>query len=256
MNYLEIPADSTILSAFFHPAGNDAPILIVCHGFCGSIDGGSSILLAGQLQSLGIATLRFGFSPHQCLSRQVLEIAAAINYCRHELSSSLALLGRSMGAAASLAYAATDPRLAGLCLMACPADLAGTFRPILGDAYTQLESGQSVIVYHDGQPVPLTPSFIHDFAHYDLPAAASSLAGFPLLLIHGEQDLTVPLRHGRQLFAVAPQPKMFLSLPEVAHSFTGCAKQFMPALVDWLTKTVFPTSISRAEEDSHGRVSG
>jgi hypothetical protein len=35
----------------------------------------------------------------------------------------------------------------------------------------------------------------------------------PLLMIHGRNDVTVPLAQGRRLFAAAPEPKTFLEVP-------------------------------------------
>jgi fermentation-respiration switch protein FrsA (DUF1100 family) len=35
----------------------------------------------------------------------------------------------------------------------------------------------------------------------------------PLLMIHGRNDMTVPLAQGRRLFAAAPEPKAFLEVP-------------------------------------------
>jgi fermentation-respiration switch protein FrsA (DUF1100 family) len=35
----------------------------------------------------------------------------------------------------------------------------------------------------------------------------------PLLIIHGRDDATIPIAHGRRLFAAAPEPKTFLDVP-------------------------------------------
>jgi uncharacterized protein len=35
----------------------------------------------------------------------------------------------------------------------------------------------------------------------------------PVLVIHGRDDATIPIRHGRRLFAAAPEPKEFLEVP-------------------------------------------
>ncbi len=239
---LIVPAGESRLESFFHPApsGTNRPVLVVCHGFCGSAEGGSVLALADALQEWDIALLRFRFTPQRCLSQQVREISAVVEFCRIRISRNVALLGRSMGAAAALAFAAKDQNLSGLCLMASPADLPSTFRSILGDDYQRLEQGLPVTVFHEGKPVHLTPEFIRDFAHYDLLQASRKLCGIPLLIVHGLDDGTVPAEHGRQIFAAAGDPKQLLLLPDHAHSFTGCAERFIPAVTDWLKRTVFP----------------
>ena len=40
----------------------------------------------------------------------------------------------------------------------------------------------------------------------------------PLLMLHGEQDATIPLRHGRALFAAAGEPKEIVVYPTVNHA--------------------------------------
>ena len=246
MEILTIRSGFDQLPAFYHSAktASPNPLLVICHGFCGSADGGSSPQLAATLLRYGISTLRFSFSPQRCLSQQIAEISAVIEHCRQCLSPEIALLGRSMGAAASLVFAAQDQKLAGLCLMASPADLRSTFQRILGADFTRLEQGNPLTVYHEKTPVNLTPAFIDDFNRYDLPLAASKLDRMPLLVIHGLEDKTVPPSHGQQLYAAALFPKQLMLLPGVTHSFTGCADYFIPGLSDWLTQTVFPRTVS------------
>ena len=245
MQHLNIPAGDTQLAAVLHPAptGTDRPLLVICHGFCGSADGGSSLELATALQEHGISLLRFWFTPHRCLSRQVTEIGAVVNFCRNRFTDSIALAGRSMGAAAALAFSARDRQLSGLCLMAAPADLPSTFRGILREDYDRLEQGEAVTVFHEGMPVHLTPGFVHDFSRYDLPADSRSLDGMPLLIIHGLADETVPVSHGQKLFDVAGEPKQLLLLPGHGHSFAGAGNLFIPTVVDWLCRQVFPASL-------------
>ena len=230
MQTLQIPAGIRQLNAKFHPApgGAGRPVMVLCHGFCGSADGGSSTELASALQQQDMALLRFWFTPHRCLSQQVAEINAVIDYCRRNVSRKIVLAGRSMGAAAVLAAAARDRNLSGLCLMACPADLPSTFRGILRNDYERLERGEAVTVIHEGNPVHLTPDFIDDFSRYDLIADIRSLA-----------DVTVPEEHARRLFDAAGEPKRILLLPDHGHSFIGVGDRFIPTVVDWLWQQVF-----------------
>ena len=241
MQNLSIQAGDRILPAWFHAtASPDSPCLIICHGFCGSPEGGSSLELAASLQPHDIATMRFSFTPHGSLSQQIDEIGAVINYCRSTLQTQIALLGRSMGAAASLIYAAANPGLSGLCLMASPADLPATFRGILGEDYLRLEQGHPVTVFHENQPVHLTPEFIKDLESFDLIRAVANLKNVPLLVVHGMEDDTVPVDHGHSLYKAAEEPKELLLLPQVNHSFSGIADRFVPEVTVWLTQQVFP----------------
>ena len=245
MQSLTIPAGINQLAAILHaaPTGPNRPLLILCHGFCGSADGGSCMELASALQLQDMALLRFRFTPHRCLSQQVAEINAVIDFCRRNFTRKIVLAGRSMGAAAALAAAARDQDLSGLCLMACPADLPSIFRSILRNDYERLERGEAVTVIHAGTPVHLTPDFIADFSRYDLLADIRRLTGLPVLIIHGAADVTVPAEHARRLFDAADEPKRLLLLPNHGHSFIGAGDRFIPTVVDWLWQQVFLPSL-------------
>lgn len=39
----------------------------------------------------------------------------------------------------------------------------------------------------------------------------------PILILHGKDDATVPIRFGERLFALAPEPKTFMRLPDAGH---------------------------------------
>jgi uncharacterized protein len=240
---LKIPSPTGELTAFYHTkTTSPRPLLLICHGFCGSPDGGSGIELAEELVQRDFSVLRIRFTPQQPLSHQMGEIGAAINFCRQHLTSRIALLGRSMGAAASLAFAARNPELSGLCLMASPADLPQTFRHGLGKYYERLETGETVEFVSEGITVHLEPEFVRDFARHDLLADVRNLSGMPLLIIHGLADETVPVENGRQLFAAAGQPKDLVLLPGVPHSFVGQAEHFVSLVADWLEAKVFPAT--------------
>ena len=40
----------------------------------------------------------------------------------------------------------------------------------------------------------------------------------PLLFLHGLRDRTVPIRYGRALFALAPEPKKFIEFADAGHN--------------------------------------
>jgi len=48
-------------------------------------------------------------------------------------------------------------------------------------------------------------------------AAKIARIGVPLLIMHGENDSTVPIAMGRRLYDLAPEPKTFVSFPNAEH---------------------------------------
>ena len=69
---------------------------------------------------------------------------------------------------------------------------------------------------------PFTPFHMFVRGRYDSVARIRSIHR-PLLIMHGDQDTTVPLSQGKKLFEAANQPKRFQLLPGAAHNDTYIA---------------------------------
>jgi pimeloyl-ACP methyl ester carboxylesterase len=230
------------LAAVIHTPGRvaNSEVLIICHGFRGSKDGGGrAIALAKKAAAMGFTVVRFDFSPQGSLTRQIEELTAVVAYCRSHISLRVILLGRSMGGSAALAFAAADQEIAGLCLWATPCNLTETFRLALGAGYDRLVAGLPLMCEDEYGPLCLAPDFIEDFANYDFAACAASLVGVPLLIVHGSEDQIVPLDQAEQLYAAARQPKDFVVIPGGDHQFVNSHQVASGAVLSWLAR-MFP----------------
>jgi uncharacterized protein len=240
---LAIPGPHAALDAVIHAPGSpdSGHVLVFCHGFRGSKEGGGRAAeLAGKAARLGFTVLRFDFTPQEMLSRQVEELGAIVAFCRANLSRKVILFGRSMGGSAALAFAAADQAIAGLCLWATPWDLAETFRLSLGEGYARLCAGEDFSAEDEWGPLHLTPDFIRDFASYDLLAAARSLAFMPLLVVHGSDDIVVPVAQAKKLFETAYRPKEIVVIPGGDHQFIGSHQAASAAVLVWLSRMFAP----------------
>lgn len=147
-----------------------APVLVLAHGFRGSMDGGGRAAVLAEMASECCNVIRFNFNGSQILSKQVEELEAVLAYVRLKFSAGkIFLLGRSLGGAAALVAASRSADITGLVLWAAPNDLQATFRNALGaEAYNALSAGQTLYLNDERGELTLTPDFITDFAKYDL----------------------------------------------------------------------------------------
>lgn len=236
---LAIGAAGRELAAVVHyPAGEAVGAVVFCHGFRGSKEGGGRAAgLADRVAALGLAAVRFDFTPLSPLSRQVAELAAVVAWCRARVAARRVILfGRSMGGSAALGAAAADPAVAGLALWAAPHDLAETFRLALGPGYDRLASGEALDVRDEYGALYLTPDFIRDFANFDLLAAVDAVAGRPLLVVHGDADAVVPLGQALALYARAGEPKELAVIAGADHQFLAGYEAAGAAVLGWLAK--------------------
>lgn len=211
-------------------------VLIMAHGFRGSRDGGGRSTAFAQMAAGVCKVVRFNFNGSQILSRQVEELQAVIANVRAKLKpQKLFLLGRSLGGAASMITAAADENIDGLILWATPNDLRKTFWSALGEElYNKLDAGETLHLEDERGKMDLTPDFLTDLDKYDLSALMSDWQERPLLILHGEQDVTVDVAQGRRNFDLAGGDKEIYTFANGDHTFTECAGEANATIVKWL----------------------
>ena len=145
-----------------------APVLVLAHGFRGSMDGGGRAAVLAEMASECCNVIRFNFNGSQILSKQVEELEAVLAYVRIKFSAGkIFLLGRSLGGAAALVAASRSADITGLVLWAAPNDLQATFRNALGaEAYNALSHYDSQTLFQSAysdslQLQPLHPYNLH-----------------------------------------------------------------------------------------------
>jgi fermentation-respiration switch protein FrsA (DUF1100 family) len=188
-------ADGVRLHGWFIPARQSRATLLFCHGNAGNISHRlDSIRL---FHDLGLNVLIFDYrgygqsdgSPSENGSYR--DANAAWDYLvdrRHTDPGRIVIFGRSLGAAVA-------------------ADLASRTKPaavILESAFTSIPEMAAALY-------PWLPVRILSMYQYDNKAKISRIRS-PLLLVHSRDDEIIPFQHGRQLFALANDPKHFLTL--------------------------------------------
>src|SRR6202020_1729195 len=114
--------------------GEPRAIVILVHGLSSTKDHPHVVGLAERLRARSLDVLSYdarghgesgGLSTLGDLERN--DVAAAVSFARTR-QSRVALVGASMGAVAAIAYAASDPDLAGVVVVSSPADWRIPFR--------------------------------------------------------------------------------------------------------------------------------
>ena len=238
-----IKAGGQDLAAVLHQpsAANLDTALIISHGFRGSkAGGGRATFLAEMLARLGLAVLRFDFTPVESLSSQIEELKFVVDYCRKNVSSKIILLGRSMGGSCSLAYAAEDHDIRGLALWATPSNLPETFRLSLGEAYNLIKKGESLIIDDAYGKHIICPDILNDFQKYYLLDCVQRIK-VPTLIIHGSDDKVVPLDQAYLMWKHANEPKQMEIINGGDHQLANHASIVANILLSWLKQHFVPT---------------
>lgn len=207
-------------------------VVILCHGFPGSIHGHTSPRIGRFLEKAGFLVLRFNFSgtpnsggrfEDKLMSAEVEDIKYAIDFLAKNFSfKNLVLMGGSTGAIDASLYAYRDKRIDKLVLTGAVANLKDAARYDFTDEQVRDFWRKGFIIYsqpkHWVNGKKLRKSFYDEFFVLDIPSAIRKFKK-PILIIHGEKDMIPYDREAQALFRIANRPKRFVLIKGADHSF-------------------------------------
>ena len=143
---------------------------------------------------------------------EMADLRAAIEYVYSRVAEPrLGVIGYSMGAAVSLLVAAEEPRI-----QAVVADSSfASMRDVVTFAY-QRHRLPATPVIHLADAINRR-RYGYSYASVEPVRGVAAISPRPLLLIHGDQDRTIPVEHSRQLYDAAGEPKELWVVPGVGH---------------------------------------
>ena len=223
------------------PAGT---VIIVCHGFTGSKEGGGRALtMAEELGARGYAVLLFDFSgcgesegafAELTLTRHIGDLRASVTYCCNLGFQRILTLGRSFGGTTALCLGRAGGAVAGVCTWAAPGALRELFVPLRRQ---NMDPSLATLKLSDeDDALQIKKEFLTDLDRYDVFDLAGRIAPSPLLLIHGARDEVVPEKNARLIYQAAGQPKRITVLPQGDHQFTACHEVVWQEYFAWLAE--------------------
>ena len=217
--------------------------VVVCHGFKGFREWGFFPSLARAIARRGHAAITFDFS-HNGVGDDGVDFSALDRFAQNTHSGNiaeirlvidalmgsrfsptpperLALLGHSRGGAEALVAAEADPRVAALVTWSAISSFEGRWDSEQIAAWGRGETVE-ILNSRTGQRMPIGPGYWRDLLEHrdtlDVLAAASRLDR-PWLIIHGEEDETVPDTDARTLFAAAGDRAELCLIQGGSHTF-------------------------------------
>ncbi|WP_031225452.1 alpha/beta hydrolase family protein [Streptomyces roseochromogenus] len=214
-------------------------VFVVAHGFTGDVDRPHVRRVAGVLARYG-AVVTFSFRGHgrsggrsTVGDKEVLDLAAAVEWARGRGHARVATVGFSMGGSVVLRHAALHPGTTDAVVsVSAPARwyYRGT-APMrwLHWLVTRPEGrlvgryGLRTRIHHrDWDPVPLSPV-----------QAVPRIAPAPLLIVHGDRDGYFPLDHPRMLAEAAGDHGELWVEPGMGHAEHAADDALLARIADW-----------------------
>lgn len=206
----------------------EKPLVLVLHGFKGFKEYGFFPYICEEIAAAGALTAIIDFSHNgvisqdpvyeadvfavNTVSQQLKDAANAVDYLTKEYipadpflserwNGDIYLLGHSMGGAISILFTPGEKRIGKICSWAAVSKF---------ERYTRRQKTEwkekgrlDFTNTSTGQELYLDIDFLNDLERNDekfnIPNAASQIK-IPFLIIHGSEDMTVPLKEGNEIF--------------------------------------------------------
>ena len=244
-------------------------VLVMAHGFRGSMEGGGRAAQLAEEISENICTVvRFNFTWCTMLSNQVAELKAVLDFVRQTLQpEKLFLLGRSFGGATCIITACGEAdvqkvsavlknetednegvleaswykrntyRPDGMVLWSAPNSLKKTFIQVLGEEkFLRAMAGEPILLADERGRDEIPAAFVKDLLQYDLAVLLQRWQKGPLLIIHGEKDCIVTPEQAKRNFEIAGGEKELHYMEGDDHHLALRCKEAGELVKQWLEK--------------------
>ncbi len=225
--------------------GRDRPAVVVCHGFKGFKDFCFFPHVAGRLARAGMTAVTFNFSgsgvgpdgesfsepvrfSHATFSNDLRDIDIVVTHLRdgtlaHGVAhpTALGMLGHSRGGGTTLLYAGATPDLDAIVTWAAISTVHRWGEHEL--AAWRRAGSVDVVNKRTGLVLPLCTDILDDIDEnsdiLDIAAAAERVR-CPWLIVHGDQDESVPVHEARYLHSLTGEGVSRMEIvPEGGHTF-------------------------------------
>ncbi|MBL7160568.1 MAG: alpha/beta fold hydrolase [Candidatus Aenigmarchaeota archaeon] len=185
-----------------------SPIIIICHGFSSNKESGKYAELERLLNYRKIATFRFDLYGHGesegdfadiTVAEAVDDIMNAIKHIKNLGYTKIGLFGSSFGGMASLLAASQTNELYILVLNSPVSNYSEGLFSKYSEQYINewKKDGYRMHEKSDGTKIKLNYNFYEESQQHDGYEAAKKIS-VPTLIIHGDQDETVPIEQSKK----------------------------------------------------------
>ena len=206
------------------PPTSSSPTVILCHGMESTKEGTKHRLLVERLRARGFGTLRFDFSyvgesegefADLTIRGEVDDLAGAFAFATERVRGPIGVFGSSLGGTVALVFAAEEPRIRALAVIAAvahPERIVAELNP------ADVERWRRDGVFSLGG-VKLRRAFLDDVTTLDVLAACRRIVA-PVLIAHGDADRVVPPSDGDEIAAAVAGEVRLSRYPGGDHRFS------------------------------------
>ena len=232
--------------------GEPRAIVVLVHGLSSTKDHPHVVGLAERIRDRSLDVLSYdarghGESGGLCtlgdLERH--DVAAAVAHARGS-HARVALVGASMGAVATMAYAATDRELAGVVVVSSPADWRIPFRvrALMTFILARTKLGRSFAERHTH--VRIYPEW--NPAEPPRSVAKRVASAVPFAIVHGRNDRLIPFHFSLGVSSTEIPDAHAVVVPGMGHAFDPVGHESICDALDWTLNDAAPREVLVGDE--------
>jgi uncharacterized protein len=241
-----------LATRFWSSNGEPRAIVVIVHGLSSTKDHPHVVGLAECIRARSLDVLAYdarghGESAGLCtlgdLERH--DVAAAVAHARRS-HSRVALVGASMGAIAAMAYAATDPELAGVVVVSSPADWRIPFRirALITVILARTRLGRFVAERHTH--VRIYPEWNPTEPPRSVAKRVASTV--PLAIVHGRNDHLIPFHFSLGVSSTEMPEAHAVVVPGMGHAFDPIGYKPICDALDWTLNNAAPREVAVSDD--------
>ena len=229
------------------PRRHTGKAVVLCHGFSSSKDGEKYKILSSLFVKEGIAVLRFDFFGHGesegdfskvTLTQAVDDVLSAVDFLEGLGFVDIGVAGVSFGGKAAFVAAGKSRRIKVIALVAPAIDYKKIQKLQYGTQGIKKWEKEGKILYQGKYgPKELEYTFHADLKNFNYTGIARHIQ-IPVLIIHGDEDSSVPLTHSQKLFKELDCFKKLEVIVGCNHFFEreSDREQLYYLTVDWIIR--------------------
>lgn len=201
------------------------------------------LALSRALSERGFLVLRFDFSyagessgrfEEITYSNGVEDLRAAWDWLERYPAEKIGLIGSSMGGSVALLFAAQEKRVAALVTIAAPLHPERIVAGLISREEIERWRQMGFVTYHGRR---IRASLLEDVEKINIPEAAQKIS-CPVLVIHGDEDETVPVAEASELSSRLSGPKRICILKGADHRLSNPSdrEKALREALDWMTR--------------------
>lgn len=208
--------------------------------------------ISSFLCSQGFYALRFDFSGNgqsegdfsrSTYSKQISDMKTAVEFLSSKGVAWIGLCGHSMGAVISLLASSRIKDIKAVCMLAGRLSQLNAAHFLSPQQSKELSDTGWVKFNSRGRSLQLSTDFFADAENFNLSKVLQTLK-LPLLVVHGDQDMIIPVRDAYRANELNPDKIQLTVIPGADHMFSDKEHRLHVAdlIVNWFQKHAFSTS--------------